>query len=335
MKGTIWPDSARYLLILFGLSGLLLSTAVVHADDGGVTLSEWMTLVEEKGTKPDHTKNPAKTCVKCHDEESDNPVLSIFNTPHGQIADDRTPLAQDQACETCHGPSKAHAKTRGKNKPSVAVQFNGNSNPSPPSVQNEVCLGCHESTHINWQGGPHDSEDLSCTSCHDIHATQDPVRNKATQTETCYTCHLEKRVEMSKFTHHPVPEGEMACSDCHNPHGSDGPAQLVKQSVNDTCYTCHAEKRGPFLHEHEPVPDSCVNCHNPHGSTNESMLTMRAPFLCQSCHVAGGHSSRQFTSDRVAPNPTGGNSAYVSVNGCANCHQVHGSNHPAGGTFRR
>ena len=84
---------------------------------------------------------------------------------------------------------------------------------------------------------------------------------------------------------------KMACSDCHNPHGSTGPTLLVKNSVNETCYTCHAEKRGPFLWEHAPVVDNCTNCHTPHGSANAPLLKARAPWLCQDCH-SGDHGAR-------------------------------------------
>ncbi len=101
----------------------------------------------------------------------------------------------------------------------------------------------------------------------------------------CYTCHKEQRVQMSKPSHHPVPEGKMKCSDCHNVHGSIGPKLAKRDSTNDTCFTCHAEKRGPFVHQHEPVVEDCSNCHNPHGSTVAAMLTTRPPVLCQQCHT--------------------------------------------------
>ena len=67
-------------------------------------------------------------------------------------------------------------------------------------------------------------------------------------------------------------EGQMACSDCHNTHGSIGPALMKRDTVTETCYTCHAEKRGPFVHQHQPVTDNCANCHNPHDSTIPASL---------------------------------------------------------------
>ena len=112
------------------------------------------------------------------------------------------------------------------------------------------------------------------------------------------------------------------CSDCHNPHGSNGDAMLNRQSVNETCYTCHAEKRGPFAQEHEPVADNCLNCHTPHGSNHDNLLTVASPMLCQQCHDRSrGHGQELWN-----PNDLG-SERYQIGNACGNCHtQVHGSN---------
>jgi DmsE family decaheme c-type cytochrome len=128
-------------------------------------------------------------------------------------------------------------------------------------------------------------------------------------------------------------EGQMACTDCHSPHGSTAPAQLVKNTVNETCTSCHAEYRGPFLWEHQPVTEDCSTCHEPHGSAQPALLKMRAPFLCQTCHEGAGHPSIANTPKGL----TGGMpSAYLLGGGCTNCHsQVHGSNSPSGRALMR
>ena len=59
-------------------------------------------------------------------------------------------------------------------------------------------------------------------------------------------------MQVSRPSRHPIPEGLVACSDCHNAHGSVGPKMMVRDNVNDTCYTCHMEKRGPFVRTHQP-----------------------------------------------------------------------------------
>jgi predicted CXXCH cytochrome family protein len=120
---------------------------------------------------------------------------------------------------------------------------------------------------------------------------------QATQADVCFGCHKAQRAQVRRVSAHPLATTgladtrKMACSDCHNPHGSTGPKLLVKNSVNDTCFTCHAEKRGPYLWEHAPVADDCTNCHTPHGSSNAPLLKARVPWLCQACH-SGDHAAQ-------------------------------------------
>jgi DmsE family decaheme c-type cytochrome len=287
-----------------------------------------------------------QTCLrKCHNTE---PVTLILHTPHAVKADARTPFAEHQ-CETCHGASPDHVDVTST---PVAVVFKGPLK-SPVAVINAKCLTCHElGLRTHWTGSQHESRGVACTDCHNIHAKEQKVLNKATQAEVCFTCHKDRRAEMRRISSHPLAvtslagTAKMSCSDCHNPHGSTGPTMLIKNSVNETCYTCHPEKRGPFLWEHAPVTDSCINCHTPHGSNNAPLLKTRAPWLCQECH-SGDHGA-QVNSGANLP---GGK--VTTVNGaqqagaagpriqgnaraCINCHVlIHGSNHPAGAKFQR
>jgi DmsE family decaheme c-type cytochrome len=280
-------------------------------------------------------------CTVCHNESWRKPVLSIYQTPHGNRADSRAPL-----CTSCHGQSEQHQKDPGGAHPDV-VFADESKNISPTDKRNGTCLNCHETgKRLHWAGSKHQSEDLACANCHTVHAPQDKVLTKATQPEVCFACHKTERAQTHRISHHPINEGKVVCSDCHNPHGSTGPKLLVKDSVNDTCYTCHAEKRGPFLWEHAPVTDDCTNCHTPHGSTNSPLLKARAPWLCQECH-SGDHAKNIYS----GANLPGGNAttfngvqglanqsppAQLNARACMNCHVlVHGSNHPAGAKFQR
>lgn len=282
----------------------------------------------------------AARCVECHDEE-DLPDMS--RSAHALGADVRTPT-----CVSCHGRSDAHleAEAEGETRPRPDRSFGRNSALSPEE-RSDVCLACHDrdAARAFWGGSAHPAADLACTSCHKLHTNQDPALAKSEQLEVCYACHKEQRVELSRPSHHPIPEGKMSCADCHSVHGSVGPALVRRDTTNDTCYTCHAEKRGPFVHEHEPVVDDCSNCHNPHGSTVAALLNTRPPMLCQQCHtphVAGavgalGGQAGVFS----AAGPDQGAQITAASNGknvvtmwqgrsCMNCHaQVHGSNNPA------
>ena len=270
-------------------------------------------------------------CTRCHNESEEYPVLAIGKTKHGTIADARTPT-----CTSCHGASTTHinrpAGTTVRPKPDRVFNKKGN---TAPEAQNQACLTCHQGgKRMHWETSLHASRDTTCTSCHQIHTGHDKVRDKQDQAQVCFTCHKEQRAQVHRPSRHPIPEGKVTCSDCHNPHGSAGPKNLVRDNVNDTCYTCHMEKRGPFVRTHQPVQEDCSICHNPHGTTTPNLLRTRPPFLCQQCHEPTSHRGGVAS---LTGTSTGAN---VTARGCLNCHtQIHGTNNPANisneRTFRR
>jgi DmsE family decaheme c-type cytochrome len=277
-----------------------------------------------------------KTCLGCHG--GDPKVMGIMDSKMAVMGDRRTPFAQD-GCQGCHGESSAHAAGKA---PYPAIVFKG-PHASPVAVRNEACLGCHEGGgRMNWQGSAHEVNNKACTDCHTAHVAKDPVLVKFTQADQCFSCHARERADSFKYSHHPMREGKVVCSDCHNPHGSAGDTKMLKEfTVNQTCDHCHADKRGPMLWEHQPVRENCLNCHNPHGSNEPRLLVERENFLCSSCHSAqsnnsggafGGHAS-------IPMGQKGGpffNSALANQRTCVNCHsQVHGSNSPSGAYFFR
>ncbi len=283
-------------------------------------------------------KGDAK-CTVCHDESDSPKLLSISQTRHGVNADGRTP-----SCTSCHGESVAHMGHKGSAKPPKPDHVFGKNSATPAAERNQACLTCHakDSKRHLWTGSAHQTNDVACTSCHQVHTAHDKVRDKRTQPEVCYTCHKEQRAQENRISHHPIGEGKVACSDCHNSHGSAGPKLLKKNTLNETCYTCHAEKRGPFLWEHQPVSEDCSTCHTPHGSNISPLLKSRAPFLCSECHN-GPHNSKVPAAANAA-GIQGGITATTATNpsesytgrGCQNCHSmVHGSNHPAGALLHR
>jgi DmsE family decaheme c-type cytochrome len=265
-------------------------------------------------------------CTACHDAASAPQLLGIGRTKHGTRADSRTPT-----CTSCHGDSKGHAEPSGSQpKPDVTY---GRKGPTPASAQNEACLGCHRKDagrHL-WAGSTHEARDVACASCHNIHSGVDKVTDRADQPEVCYTCHAAQRVQANKPWHHPVVEGQMTCADCHNAHGSAGPALMKRDTVVDTCYTCHMEKRGPFVHNHQPVSENCAICHNVHGTTVENLLKVRQPFLCQTCHTPHGPFPPAVGTGGKPQQPGWFNGSTITQGrGCTNCHtQIHGSNNPS------
>lgn len=280
-----------------------------------------------------------QTCLKCH---GSNPkVTAILKSKMAVKGDPRTPFGQ-LGCQSCHGDSADHVALK---KPFPDIVFSG-PNASPVGTRNEVCLTCHQGgLRINWDGSPHQENNRACTDCHTAHVEKDPVLQKATQAQKCFTCHARQRAESFMYSHHPMREGLVVCADCHNPHGSPGDTKNLKEfTVNETCYNCHADKRGPMLWEHQPVRENCLNCHFPHGSNQPRLIKDQLNFLCSSCHSASAnHSGGSFSGGKGVPYRGNAPGLAFSFNetantprGCLNCHsQVHGSNSPAGAYFFR
>jgi DmsE family decaheme c-type cytochrome len=283
-----------------------------------------------------YSEEGARSCLTCHGPDDEHPAHQILATPHGVVGDPDSPFGEGQhQCETCHGPSEAHlSRNPDGSRPEVDFHFGLD---TPVAEQNAVCIGCHEGgDRFHWPGSTHQFEDVACVNCHEVHVTEDPVLDIATQPLVCYECHQEQRAQFLRRSRHPVQAqsadfshtGLMTCSDCHNPHGSATDAMLSFNTLNETCWDCHAEKRGPFLWEHAPVREDCSNCHVPHGSNHNNLLVARQPWMCQQCHAANFHPSGVYDGSGIPP---GGADQRILGKQCLNCHsQIHGTNHPSG-----
>lgn len=281
----------------------------------------------------DYTRRGADSCLRCHDETGEFPVVDLFRTPHGSRYDPNSPFSSAQ-CETCHGPGADHERAQRRNEDTAPLRDFGRFAATPVAEQNGVCLDCHtDHSRLGWFGSAHDEQEVSCASCHQVHVEQDPVFDAVSQQEICFDCHAETRAQTLKPSAHPLRFGKMGCTDCHSAHDGNNDFQLAASNVNDSCYSCHAEKRGPFLWEHAPVPEDCTLCHDAHGSNHAAMLKQRPPLLCQQCHMPSGHPGVAYTSDAF---DDGFQSRFLLGAACSNCHeQVHGSNHPSGVTLTR
>lgn len=275
---------------------------------------------------PDAKAVGQAVCTACHARESEN----FAHTSHALGMD--AAFAANPAtptCEACHGPGSSHAQDPSVKGAIIAFTRGGG---TPVAAQTAGCLGCHSGgPRDHWAGSIHERGDLSCSDCHNPMAkfSMEGLTARQSISETCATCHKDIRQQFNRRSHMPLPEGEMSCVDCHNPHGTLNAVLLKTDTINETCYQCHAEKRGPFLFEHAPVRDNCVNCHTPHGSNQHALLVAPIPMLCQQCHTHLNHPNDLMTSANIG---TGTNPDWkVLSRGCINCHaQIHGSNSPSG-----
>jgi predicted CXXCH cytochrome family protein len=208
--------------------------------------------------------------------------------------------------------------------------------PGAEYVGMDTCAGCHEDTVAGFRGASHAAfavalpgeEDAptgeGCESCHgpgSLHVDGGGDKSKILKGDwrQCFACHLDKRSQFSLRYHHPVEEGRMSCSDCHDPHEGQKPVMRVEEA-NERCFRCHPDKQGPYTYPHEAVTqDGCTACHTPHGSSLDKMLIANIQNLCLRCHFEGANHP-------AIGGFSHGGGDYI-LRGCQNCHSgIHGSN---------
>ena len=212
---------------------------------------------------------------------------------------------------------------------------------------------------MEWAGSIHAQNGVGCTSCHKIHQSREvtgvmkadgmavshgtaPAPKGALrkpQAQLCYDCHKEQRAQFMQSSHHPVREGLMQCSSCHDVHGANLTTLKTAERTNDLCTRCHKRQAGPFVYEHAPVEESCLTCHNPHGTVANNLLKQGEPFLCLQCHEMHFHNARVTTGQPYylplagSDNKNGVTSFMGAYNTrCSNCHnKIHGADLPSQG----
>jgi len=248
-----------------------------------------------------------KECAQCHRV----PAQTFNASPHALYVRDPQLPADKRGCEACHGPGETHLEDVKDQRKVISFAR------LKPKEVALVCLRCHADTMrlAQWHRTAHARSDVACTDCHQIHRAKDKgaqekenskgVRApffvtapepkallKTDEASLCGKCHQRELNEFRLNFHHPVPEGRMVCSDCHDIHPSKASNKRVKV-VKDMCVTCHAEKAGPFAFEHDPVAgwtgDGCMECHRPHGSPNPRLLRAFSRGLCNQCHTDKGN----------------------------------------------
>jgi DmsE family decaheme c-type cytochrome len=197
-----------------------------------------------------------------------------------------------------------------------------------------------------WHSSLHSTHGVACTDCHNPHPRTcvpqvveishtninrpNRMPMSVQEPEACYKCHPEIYGRTAMTSHHPIREGKMTCSDCHDAHGQFE-NHLKEETVNLVCWKCHAEFQGPYAYEHPPVTENCAICHEPHGSANPDLMRQPVTFLCLRCHSGHrggprGPNHDPFLLPDMANNPHIQGQFFTK---CTQCHsQVHGSDVP-------
>jgi predicted CXXCH cytochrome family protein len=279
-------------------------------------------------------------CSACHAPEGEE----FAKTLHAKAAP--ASATYGTGCESCHGPGKAHveAMAAGDTEAGKKLIF---SFKAKPAENADRCLYCHNSSPDQrlFDRSEHKLMGIACNQCHSAHLVippnpapktefaqpkffqlpERPEENrwlresllKQKQPDLCFGCHKTIQAQFALPTHHRVPEGQMKCTDCHEPHGTMN-RPLLKRVNFEVCVSCHPEKRGPFLYEHASVKvEGCTACHSPHGTVERQLLLRReGRFLCLQCHV-----------NPAAANVPHSRLSFQTRGECVRCHaQIHGSN---------
>ncbi|RMG46605.1 MAG: hypothetical protein D6718_05260 [Acidobacteria bacterium] len=257
--------------------------------------------------------SPGGVCYECHDDVA----ARVASGPHRGI------LAGSEAfCIACHGDPAAHLESGEAEDIVRGATLSGYG----PAERSAACLSCHRRDFPGWDGAAH-ADEVSCWNCHagealhfETEAPAAPRRGEQDrgQLDRCWSCHGDVEAEFRLEYHHPVREGTVRCTDCHDIHGSEA-AFESEESLSRRCTRCHTEQRGPFLYEHEAMSDGCTSCHRPHGSWNRDLVRSSGNAICLECHVQSNF-----------PGIGKVNEHEFSLGGgarCWDCHaQVHGSN---------
>ncbi len=194
-------------------------------------------------------------------------------------------------------------------------------------VGTETCAVCHEEVAATLSLTSHavapgwDAE-RACESCHGpggehadsggeldkiVRLGELPPRDAAEK--ACLPCH--KRQEKQFTALHSMHDlGDVGCTDCHSPHSKA--ENMLERTGAALCGDCHQAIVGQFDMPRSHPGDDCSSCHEPHST--RSLRTSKPLFgeTCTNCHF-------EKEGPFIYAHDT------TIVDGCAGCHEVHGS----------
>jgi predicted CXXCH cytochrome family protein len=173
-------------------------------------------------------------------------------------------------CEKCHGPGSLHVQN-----PSASTIVN------PAKLDyvraNDTCIQCHsqgqplknpiEGRYYDWPVGFHMGLDLK-----DFWQLEEHKFGETNFTHFPDGTAHKNRMQGNDFVQSVMYNRGITCFSCHDVHGTENNADLIKP-VSNLCLTCHRadSPSGPHAptieaHTHHPAGspgNECVSCHMP------------------------------------------------------------------------
>ena len=173
-------------------------------------------------------------------------------------------------CEKCHGPGSEHIRNPGRTTIVNPARLDH-------VRANDTCIQCHSqgqplknpinSQYFDWPVGFHQGLNLQ-----DFWQLEEHTLGTTTFTHFADGTGHKNRMQGNDFVQSVMYTRGVTCFSCHDVHGTDNPADLLKP-VNVVCLTCHgpSSPNGPHTatieaHTHHragSAGNECVGCHMP------------------------------------------------------------------------
>jgi predicted CXXCH cytochrome family protein len=210
-------------------------------------------------------------------------------------------------CERCHGPGGDHVA-----KPTRATIVNPARLDSVAAT--DTCIQCHSQgqplqkpingTYYDWPVGYEPGKNLR-----DFWQLEEHKIGETTFTHFADGTAHKNRMQGNDFVQSAMYSHGITCFSCHDVHGTDNRAQLLKPA-SVMCLQCHGPSspngpRGASIEAHTQhlagsAGNECVNCHMPRIATQLADVNVRAhtfkfippsatvqdkvPNACNTCH---------------------------------------------------
>lgn len=174
----------------------------------------------------------------------------------------------------------------------IFVGVAGISMSQEPGSTSYECLDCHSET-VRAENRHFLQSSDDCMFCHKENGGGGDHRQSIDWgNQTCVVCHIEE--DKSEIVEERKAHDLLACTQCHNPHGTEFGFNLLAPTPILCAETCHGADNLGISHPiGEGIPDiargtemTCIStCHSVHYPSEPKLLKFAGANLCSQCHT--------------------------------------------------